>query len=64
MREIRIAWRCDVIHRTFASIDLSDRWVRETPEARQVLEGILQSALNFYGPETHWIETRADADDA
>lgn len=58
MLEIRLAWRPDVIHRTFAPIGRSDVWTAATPRSRQVLDTTLQMALEFYGPHTHWIESR------
>lgn len=63
MHEIRLAWKPEVIHRTFASVGMSDRWAVANPRSIQALEDVLRIALDFYGTDSHWIEKRGQPGD-
>lgn len=58
MFEVRLAWRREVIHRSFAPVGIADRWVAATEENQQELQDVLLHALRCYGAGTHWIEHR------
>ena len=57
MKEIRIRWRPNVVHRDDEPGDVS-LWQPYTPQALRELQLIVDAANEVHGEATHWVEER------
>ena len=58
MIEIRLTWNIDAHAEPTEQPHYVGKWMPATFENRRILRIILESALEAYGLDTHWIEKR------
>ena len=58
MMQIRLCWRPEVVHHEDRPNPCAGEWMDADFEGRRHMKIILESALEAYGPGSHWIEKR------
>ena len=61
MREIRLRWVAGEEHIAAESAPrrpCGGLWHPDTPENREALQKIVETAIETYGPGSHWLEER------
>ncbi len=58
MMQIRLCWRPDVVHHEDRPNPCAGEWMDANFEGRRHMKIILESALEVYGPGSHWVEKR------
>ena len=62
MNEIRICWDVNSKPSATECAQNAGHWHPDSPNNREMLKIILESAIEIHGVGTHWIETRYSAE--